>query len=167
MISEIADRRQKDYLVMLLHSGEKKDSADASELYRELYPYINETISENETIIKTKHEAQLFSSANLFISQLGEICDAYSGTMSDLDSAEKRLSALGINEKLSGLDKKVSDIESELEKIRYELDTGRSRKESLADSIPAIIEELKDLLSEIEGRDVFIKGDWKDLARET
>ncbi|WP_048148503.1 V-type ATP synthase subunit I domain-containing protein [Methanolacinia paynteri] len=156
-----------NYLVMLLHSGEKKDSADASELYRELYPYINKTISENETIIKTKHEAQLFSSANLFISQLDEICTAYSGTMSEIDSADTRLSALGINEKISGIDKKASDIESELEKIRYELDAGQSRKESLEDSVPELIDDLKSLLSEIEGGDVFIEGDWKDLARET
>jgi hypothetical protein len=153
-----------NYLVMLLHSGEKKDSAGASELYRELYPYINKIISENETIIKTKHEAQLFSSANLFISQMDEICNAYSGTISAIDSAEKRLSALGVNEKISGIDKKVDGIESELEKIRNDLDTGESKKVFLEDSMPEIINDLKDLLSEIDGGDVSIEGDWKDLV---
>lgn len=151
-----------NYLVMLLHSSEKRDSTEASQIYRELYPYISTAISDNETIVKTKHEAHLFSSANLFISQLDEICGAYFGILSEIDSAEERLTVLGMNDKIVQIDRRVRDIEDEMEKINNDLGAGQSRKESLENSVPEIIENLKDLLSDIEGSEVVIEGDWRE-----
>lgn len=151
-----------NYLVVLLHSGESRDSAEASGIYRELYPYIHKTVSENDTLIKNKHEEQLFSSVDLFVSQLDEICSSYSGTLFGIDSAKERLSALGVDERIARLDEKVSDIEAETEKINREMSSGLSRKESLEESVPVMIEDLTVLLSEIEGGDVAVEGDWKE-----
>jgi len=151
-----------DYLVVLLHSGDKKDSEEASCLYRELYPYIQMTISENDSLIKNKSEEHLFSSAGLFTLQLDEICSAYSETLSEMDSVKEKLSSLNINEKLNGIDKKVRDIEMEMETIGQETESGESRRGALEESVPGIIEDLTELMSLIEGSDMVIEGDWRD-----
>lgn len=154
-----------NYLVVLLHSGEKQDSLKASDLYRELYPYISDTISENSSLIKNKNEEHLFSSAGLFNLQLKEICDAYSETLSELDSVKERISSLGIGEKIDLIDAKIRDIEDEMETIAQEIESGESAVENIEESVPEIMDDMTGVLSDIEEGDVVIEGDWRESHR--
>ena len=80
--NEISEKM--NILVVHLHSGEREDYVEARRIYGELYSYIHETISENETLIKNKHEEQLFSSPKSFILNLDDICGEYSRVLSEM-----------------------------------------------------------------------------------
>ncbi len=149
-----------DYLVLLLHSGEQKDSKEASEIYSNLYQYIREVISANDSLIKNKHESQLFSSGDSFISQLDEICLAYSAVISEISLVKEKLSSLAVVVDIQSLDERITGIEADIKRINGEIDSGKSRRQSLEESVPGIIEDMQVLLSEIDGGDILIEGDW-------
>lgn len=151
-----------NYLAVLLHSGGKKDSKDAIHIYRELYPYIEKTIGENDTLLKNKHEVSLFSSCDSFVSQLEEICGAYSVVLSEIESAEERISFLPVMENIDILGEKARHLEEEIEKAEDNLRMLAERKDNLEEKTPVLFDEMQDLLSEIEDGPVVVKGDWKE-----
>ncbi len=154
-----------DYLVVLLHSGERKDSGEASDLYRELYPYINGIIAENDSLIKNKNEEHLFSSSGMFTLQLDEMCNAYFETVSKMDSLKERISDTGIEKMLDEADKKIRDTNMETETLTGEIESGQLRAGDLEESVPGILEDMTELLSVIEEGEVVIEGDWRESPK--
>lgn len=159
--SEVSGRMNS--FALCLHSNEQRDPVEISKTYATIYPHIERIISENENLIKNKHEIQLFSSYDSFITQLNEICSAYSKTKSGILSAKGRLSSLKIDTDISRIDREVVNIDHEMEKLNQDLEAKESFRSSLEESVPLKVEDLREMLSEIEECDVIIEGDWKEI----